>query len=87
MDLTRFARNDHWDYRALDSLRSESDHEGALLAIAEAIVGDTSFEYDVVTYAVGDVDRDSYRHYSGSYYPTYGYGYPYYYPRCWGCYD
>jgi hypothetical protein len=99
LNFTGFIRNDHWDYRALDSLRSESDHEAALLSIADAMAGGRNFEYDAATYTVGDGgDNGSYStystaHYSEPYYGSYGYGHGYgygygwpYFSACFGCY-
>ena len=98
-EFAQFVRGDHWDYRALDSLRSEGDHEAALVAIAQAMAGGGDFDYDVMTYTVssGGSYRSRYasRHYyypsyyyPSYYYPSYyyrGYGYGYY-PWCWDCY-
>ncbi|MBI4500871.1 MAG: DUF4384 domain-containing protein [Gemmatimonadetes bacterium] len=74
-DFQQFVRNDHWDFRALDSLRSESDPEAALVSIAQAMAGDAHFDYDVASYTVSDGRND--------YYPTYA---SVYYPPCYGCY-
>ena len=71
LDFRAFIRNDHWDYRSLDSLRSESDPEAALLSIGESMAGGQNFEYDAVTYTVDGGDRDNYRTYNSAYYPDY----------------
>ncbi len=76
-----FIRNDHWDYRILDSARS-SDDEAALLAIAERMAPGGDIGYDVLAYTVGDGGSGSRSYATSSSY--YGY-YPSYYPGCWSC--
>src|SRR5687767_8038639 len=51
-DFTEFTRNDHWDYRVLDTLKSASDPEAALLAIVDQMADSTSVEYDIMTFTV-----------------------------------
>ncbi len=77
LDFKPFVRNDHWDYRVLDSLRSESDPEAALLSIADGMAGGTHFDYDVATYTVSDGHDNYYSSYAGRSY----------YPPCLGCYS
>src|SRR5205814_2699019 len=64
-----FVRGDHWDYRVLASDQAGSDPEAALLDLVRRMAGDQHFDYDVVTYTVGDIAYQSYR-----YRPYYGYG-------------
>src|SRR5712691_4768855 len=66
-----FMRGDHWDYRVLASERARGDPEAALLDIVQRMAGDQHFDYDVVTYTVGDVAA---RPYGYSPYGSYGYG-------------
>jgi len=100
-EFRQFVRGDHWDYRALDSLRSEGDHEAALVEIAQAMAGGGDFDYDVTTYSVsadasyGVRYASQHDYYPSSYYPSYYYP-SYYYspyyrgygysPWCYGCY-
>ena len=69
-----FVRNDHWDYRAFGGGTSEmrDDPLAGLLDIARRMAGETRFEYDVVTYVVGDEIASNY---GSSYYGSYGSGY------------
>jgi len=73
-----FVRGDHWDYRVLASDQASSDPEAALLDLVRRMAGDQHFDYDVVTYTVGDIASQSYRyrpHYGGGYgYGGYGFG-------------
>lgn len=64
-----FVRGDHWDYRVLASDQARSDPEAALLDLVRRMAGDQHFDYDIVTYTVGDIAYQSYR-----YRPYYGYG-------------
>ena len=68
-----FVRGDHWDYRVLSSDQARNDPEAALLDIVQRMAGDQHFDYDVVTYSVGDVAMRpyGYRPYG---YGTFGYG-------------
>ncbi|HEU5260624.1 MAG TPA: DUF4384 domain-containing protein [Gemmatimonadales bacterium] len=47
-----FVRGDHWDYRVLTARDAEDDKEQALLDIAQRMVPDGRFDYDVVSYTV-----------------------------------
>jgi uncharacterized protein DUF4384 len=83
-------RGDHWDYRVLASEQVRSDPEAGLLELVRRMAGDQHFDYDVVTYTVGDVAYRPYGYQSYGYRP-YGYyggfgfrlglgfGRPYYY--------
>jgi hypothetical protein len=99
-----FVRGDHWDYRILDQWRltEDLDPETELLALARAMAGPVSFEYDLVHYPVGS----QVAYYGGGgatyvslgYYPSsywgisFGWGYPSYWgsywygPSWWGYY-
>ena len=74
-----FVRNGHWDYRALVATPARSPQDDALaglLEIVQRMAGDSSFDYDAVTYLVGSGRRAASRYGSGSAY-GYGYGAPY----------
>jgi uncharacterized membrane protein YgcG len=73
-----FARNDHWDFRALGASDVRSDPLAGLLDIARRMAGETRFEYDAATYVVGGRIASHYG-YGPDYYGAgyYGYGYPY----------
>jgi hypothetical protein len=72
-----FARNDHWDFRALGAGDVRNDPLAGLLDIARRMAGEARFEYDVATYVVGRQIASHYGYGSG-YYGSgyYGYGYP-----------
>lgn len=96
-EFTGLTRNDHWDYRALDTLKSRSDPEAALLAIVDQMADSANVEYDVLTYTVSGNSRSttytsSYYYYPSWYYPHYSSFYydwyrPYYrwYNSCYFC--
>ena len=66
-----YVRGDHWDFRALGATDLNDDPLAGLLDIARRMAGDSSrFEYDAVSYAVGEQIASRYRYGSG-----YGYGY------------
>lgn len=70
-----FVRNGHWDYRTLVATPARSPQDdplAGLLDIAHRMAGDSSFEYDAVTYLVGSGRRVASRYGSGY---EYGYGY------------
>lgn len=69
----RFVRGDHWDYRVLDDEQIRDDPEAGLLDLVTAMSDSTHFDYDVVSYTVGDGGRRPYAGYYGA--PCYG---------CWG---
>src|SRR6185436_17757237 len=86
-----YVRGDHWDYRVLDTVSDSGDAEAALLDIVREMAGEDHFEYDVVTYTVGNVTAYDDRSYSGPagyvgvgwpYHSglsvSIGFGYPYY---------
>lgn len=92
-DFTGFTRNDHWDYRVLDTLKSASDPEAALLAIVDQMADSTSVEYDVLTYTISGPRSTRYTstyyyqswspYYSSHYYYDY---HPYYSSYNYGWY-
>jgi uncharacterized protein DUF4384 len=76
-DFSEYARNGHWDYRALASDSTTSDREAVLVDLADRMSAG-AYEYDVATYAVGP---RAYSRYSA------GWSHPWYYGSCFGCYD
>src|SRR5882724_8166141 len=44
----RYARDGHWNYRALDSLRAgpDNDPQTVLLSVVQQMAGDSHFDYD-----------------------------------------
>ena len=83
-----FVRGDHWDYRVLASDQARNDPEAALLEIVQRMAGDQHFDYDAVSYTVGNVATRPYGYrpygygefgYGGYGYGGYGFGRPYYY--------
>src|SRR5438874_5465968 len=73
-----FVRGDHWDYRVLDAREAGDDKEAALLDIAQRMVPDGHFDYDVIQYTVAS--RSSYYGYGHSYSSLrvgFGWGWPY----------
>jgi hypothetical protein len=80
----RFVRNDHWDYRALDSMRTD-DAESGLVDIVQQMAGDVHFDYDVASYSIGDRAYANHAAYYGGYGP-YAYD-PFFYPYGYYPYD
>ncbi len=80
--FSEFVRNDHWDYRLLETWRLNEglDAEAELTALVQQMAGQgTYFEYDLTHYAVAQQAAST----GGGYYVAggpYYYGYPYY----WG---
>lgn len=70
-----FARNSHWDYRALAAEAIKGDLESGLLDLVDRMTAG-QYDYDIAQYSV---DSERYvRHYTGGWYsPFYG--------GCWGC--
>jgi len=74
-----FARNGHWDYRALTAEKITGDREAGLLDLVDRM-SDGKYDYDMAEYAV---DEPGYvRHYSGGWYDPWWSGF---YGPCWGC--
>ena len=69
-----FVRGDHWDYRTLASDQARSDPETALVDLVRRMAGDQHFDYDIVSYTVGDIAYQSYRSRPYYGYGDYGYG-------------
>jgi hypothetical protein len=80
-----FARNGHWDYRALSAERIEGDQEAGLLDVIDKMAGDQHYDYDVASYSVG---ARTYSHYRGGWYNPWAWGCigcsPWYYGPGWG---
>ena len=81
-----FARNDHWDFRALGSPSAtvKDDPLARLLDIVRQVSGDSAgrFDYDYDTYVVNSRDIAS-RYGYGSGYGFYPYHFGYYDPFCY----
>jgi len=81
-----FARNDHWDFRALGSPSAtvKDDPLARLLDIVRQVSGDSAgrFDYDYATYVVNSRDIAS-RYGYGSGYGFYPYHFGYYDPFCY----
>jgi len=81
-----FARNDHWDFRALGSPSAtvKDDPLARLLDIVRQMSGDSAgrFDYDYATYVVNSRDIAS-RYGYGSGYGFYPYHFGYYDPFCY----
>ena len=75
-----FAKNGHWNYRALTAEKITGDQESGLLELVDRM-SDGKYEYDVAQYTV---DEPGYtRHYSGGFYSPWWDGF---YGPCYGCY-
>lgn len=70
----RFVRGDHWDYRVLASERIRDDQEAGLLDLVTEMADSSHFDYDVVSYTVGNDGRRPYVGYNGSCYDCWRYG-------------
>ena len=70
-EFADYVRGDHWDYGALNTRQTGGDQEATLLDIAQGMVGDGHFDYDLVAYTVASPIASFGR-------PCYGCGSPYY---------